>query len=90
MPADIKEFLALFVDILAEILFFAILFRIIISWIRPMGTKGTIFSFVFEITEPILSPFRRIIPRIGMIDISPIVALLVIELVRGIILSLLL
>ena len=86
---DIKGALALFVDILAELLFLSILFRVILSWVKPMGTKGQIATFIFEITEPVLSPFRRIIPRMGMIDISPLVAILVIELARGLLLGLL-
>jgi len=84
-----KAYLALFIDILAEIIVLAILIRVIMSWIRPMGSKGTLGTFIFEITEPLLSFFRKVIPRIGMLDISPIVALLVIEFIRSLLLSLL-
>jgi len=84
-----KEYLALFVDILGEIIILAILIRVIMSWIKPMGNKGNLGSFIFEITEPLLSFFRKIIPRMGMLDISPIVALFAIEIIRSFILSLL-
>ena len=86
---DIRGFIIQFVSILADLLIMAIFVRVIMSWVRPMGSKGRFFQVMFEITEPILSFFRRVIPRIGMIDISPIVAFLVIDLVRALIISLL-
>ena len=86
---EIRSYLALFVDIFAEILVLAILVRVILSWIRPMGSKGPFSTFLFEITEPVLSVFRRFIPRLGMIDISPIIALLVIQFARAFVISLL-
>jgi YggT family protein len=84
-----QAYIALFIDILGEIIILAILIRVIMSWIRPMGARGTFGTFVFEITEPLLSFFRKVVPRIGMIDISPIVALFAIEIVRSLLLSLL-
>jgi len=82
-----KAYLALFVDILAEIVILAILIRVIMSWIRPMGSKGMLSTFIFEITEPLLSFFRKVIPRMGMFDLSPIIALFTIEFVRSMLLS---
>lgn len=84
---NLRGFLALFTDVLAELIILAILIRVILSWIRPMGSKGKFFLFLFEITEPILSLFRRFIPRIGMIDISPIVALFAIQFIRVLIIG---
>lgn len=84
-----KAYLALFIDILGEIIILAILVRVIMSWIRPMGSRGGFSSFIFEITEPILSIFRKIIPRLGMLDISPIIALFAIEIARSMLISLL-
>lgn len=86
---EIKNYLAQFISIFADILIFAIFIRVILSWVRPMGAKSGFFIFLFEITEPILSLFRRIIPRIGMLDISPIVAFLVIEFIRNLLIGLL-
>ena len=37
------------------------------------------FRILYEVTEPVLMPFRRVIPRIGMLDLSPLAALLVIQ-----------
>lgn len=55
--------------------------RILLSWIRH-NPYHPIIRFIYEITEPLLSLFRRIIPPIGIIDISPIAAFFAIELVR--------
>ena len=35
-----------------------------------------------EVTEPILAPLRNVIPRIGMIDISPLVAIILLQIIR--------
>lgn len=83
------QYLALFVDIFGEIIIFAILIRVIMSWVKPMGSRGPLGNFVFEITEPLLSFFRKVVPRLGMLDISPIVALFAIEIARSFIISLL-
>jgi YggT family protein len=41
--------------------------------------SNPIVRIVWEITEPVLAPFRRVIPRIGMFDLSPLAAFLVIS-----------
>ncbi|MGG1963278.1 YggT family protein [Bacillus pumilus] len=57
---------------------FAIIIYIFMSWV-PSARETAIGAFLTNICEPYLEPFRKIIPPIGMIDISPIVALLVIR-----------
>ncbi|PCK21581.1 hypothetical protein CEY02_07265 [Bacillus pumilus] len=57
---------------------FAIIIYIFMSWV-PSSRETTIGRFLASTCEPYLEPFRKIIPPIGMIDISPIVALLVIR-----------
>ncbi|AVM23734.1 YggT family protein [Bacillus pumilus] len=57
---------------------FAIIIYIFMSWV-PSARETSIGRFLTNICEPYLEPFRKIIPPIGMIDISPIVALLVIR-----------
>ncbi|HET9200669.1 MAG TPA: YggT family protein [Dehalococcoidia bacterium] len=65
---------------LLQVLSFAILARILLSWfINPYTNSNPVFTFLIEITEPILAPLRNIIPRLGMFDISPIVAMLLLQ-----------
>ena len=59
----------------------AILGRIVMSWVAP-NSDGPIARILYDVTEPILGPIRRIIPRIGMLDISPLVAFMVMQLVE--------
>jgi YggT family protein len=58
---------------LAYILLAAIFLRVIFSWTQ-FDPRNSIYQVVYEITEPILGPIRRIMPRIGMIDLTPMVA----------------
>ena len=60
-------------QILAYVLLIASFIRIIMSW-TGMDPSNPIFVVIHEITEPILAPIRAIMPRFGMIDLSPMVA----------------
>jgi YggT family protein len=71
-------FLITFLGLLLQILWIAILIRVILSWF-PVDQSNPIVRIVWEITEPVLAPFRRVIPRIGMFDLSPLAAFLVIS-----------
>jgi YggT family protein len=59
--------------------------RALLSWF-PIGPGNPLFQLVVilnQITEPILAPLRRVIPRIGMLDISPMVALLLLQFLQS-------
>lgn len=73
-------FLLLFIRILCEVLFIAILLRVIISWFSPRPTN-MLAVILYRFTEPILAPLRRIIPRVGMFDFTPMVALIILRLI---------
>ncbi|MGE3910994.1 MAG: YggT family protein [Chloroflexota bacterium] len=72
---NISGFIRFFADTLITILSMAIIVRSLMSWFNP-SPDNPIVRFVVEITEPILQPLGRIVPRIGMIDITPMVAIL--------------
>ncbi|MGB8510576.1 MAG: YggT family protein [Pyrinomonadaceae bacterium] len=57
-----------------------IFMRIVFSW--AVSPTNRVLHFLIRATEPILGPFRRIIPPLGMFDISPIVALLLLDLLK--------
>jgi len=78
-----------FVDILFTLLELAILARVLLSWFRVDPYHPAV-AFLYQITEPILRPLRNVIPPLGMIDISPIVAMLLIGIIRQIILAVIL
>ncbi|MGI8915371.1 MAG: YggT family protein [Chloroflexota bacterium] len=66
---------------LLRVLSFAIIGRALISWFAP-GSNNPLVRLLIEVTEPILAPLRRIIPLIGMIDITPIVALFLLNVLQ--------
>jgi len=73
-----------FIDILFTLLELAILARVLLSWFRVDPYHPAV-AFLYQITEPILRPLRNVIPPLGMMDISPIVAMLLIDVIRRII-----
>ncbi len=84
-PAGI---LRLLVAWIFGILQLALIVRVISSWLR-VGEYSPWIRWAVVLTEPILKPLRRIVPSIGMIDITPLVAWLLLILVRGFVLGML-
>lgn len=74
---------------LQRIIWFLILARIVVSFLPNIDPGHPIVRFIHTVTEPILAPFRAILPttRLG-IDFSPMLALLVIDVVFRILVSL--
>ncbi len=72
---------------LVQFLGFAIFARSIISWF-PIDKNGPIFQALAAITDPVLEPLRKVIPPIGMIDISPMVAMLALFFLANVLLRL--
>ncbi len=69
-----------FVFFLIQALNIAILGRVIMSWISPSG-NDPVTPILHQITEPILAPIRRFMPQFGMLDLTPMVALLLLNLI---------
>ena len=73
---------ATYVNLLVTVLWVAILARVIISWL-PMGSQShPMVGIIYQITEPILAPIRRLIPRIGMLDLTPMIAIAILFTIR--------
>ena len=64
-----------------EVYTYIIIIRIILSLVR-LNPYQPGLRFIFEITEPLLSLFRRYIPPIGMFDFSPIAAFLFLKVIQ--------
>jgi len=80
------SWLVSFVSLLFWALELAILIRVLLSWIRP-NPYNPFVQAIYQITEPIMGPLRRIIPPLGMIDITPMVALIILQIIQEIVLS---
>ena len=84
------SFLYFIVDALLSLLIWAIIINAIISWLVAFDVINlrnrivyNVAHFLDAVTRPILRPFQRIIPPLGGVDISPIIALLVLQGVRA-------
>lgn len=73
-------------SLVLTLLFWAILIRAILSWVQP-DPRNPIVQFLDRVTSPILYPLQRIIPPLGGIDLSPLVAMLLIELLKGLLVN---
>ena len=70
--------LAQLVQVVFQIYWLLIVARVLISWVNP-DAFNPIVQGLARVTDPVLEPLRRVIPSIGPIDISPIVALLLLQ-----------
>ena len=73
----IPEILALVINIFL----FSILIIVIISWVAPGGYNPAI-SLLHSLTEPVLKPARKIVPNMGGLDLSPMVAMIALVLLE--------
>ena len=64
-----------------NLFFFVILIKIILSWVAPQN-YNPMSALLNTMAEPLLRPFRRIVPPIGGFDISPIFAIVVLKAVE--------
>jgi len=65
--------------LLINVYFFTILIQVVISWVNP-GTYNPVVSLLYSINEPLLSRARRLIPPISGFDLSPIVVIILLQL----------
>jgi YggT family protein len=73
------------IGLLSDVIYYyswAMIIYILLSWF-PNARENAVGRFLARICEPYLEPFRRIIPPFGMMDISPIVAFIVLNLARS-------
>jgi YggT family protein len=82
------------INVLFELLSILILVDVLGSWILASGTKlpdviYTILALVHRITSPIMEPIRRVIPPLGGLDMSPIIALVGLQVIQRLLASVL-
>jgi YggT family protein len=72
MPLVIVNFLQLLISVLMLL----VLARVVVSWTSPRGGGGLV-AFIYQATEPLLAPIRRVVPPTGGLDWAPLIAMLV-------------
>ena len=89
--ADAADSVVRFVDVFITVYILLILAYIITSWIRlPYSLwLNRIQRFLYDVCEPYLRIFRRIVPPIGPLDLSPMIAVIVLIVVQRVVASLL-
>ena len=86
MRAHLAEYLAVALK-LYTLLIFA---RILLSWIPSTPERlGPVTAALHSLTDPYLNLFRRVIPPLGMFDLSPVVALFVLLILRNLVIGIL-
>lgn len=81
LGAALAEIVSLFLNVY----FFAILIRVILSWVAPYA-HSPVTALLAGLTEPLLAPLRRLLPDLGGLDFSPLAALVLIQLSKMILL----
>lgn len=68
-----------------EIFTFLVYARVILSWFpaNPNGAFGQISRVIYQITDPVLLPVRRALPLVGPLDLSPIVVVIGLSILRS-------
>jgi YggT family protein len=69
------------VSMFLKFYFFAILGMIILSWIAP-GNQSPVIYLLHQLTEPVMAPFRRLLPALGGLDLSPILVFIAIQIAQ--------
>lgn len=69
------------IDVAFQVYTWILIVRIILSWVRHNPYQPVI-RFIYEVTEPYLALFRRFIPPVGALDLSPIVAFFSLQILR--------
>jgi YggT family protein len=81
-------YLEAFINVLFLGLTLAIFGRVILSWV-PTRLPWGLNDFIFSVTEPILAPIRRALPMAAGMDFSPLIALVLLQLVEQLVLRIL-
>jgi YggT family protein len=81
------------IELLFNLIYLTILGRIILSFVIPLmqgrvhPVVMNVYDVLAQITEPILAPIRRVLPTFGMLDFSPLVAILLLRLIQALVVS---
>lgn len=74
MPVSLVEVLSAILNVYT----FVLIARALMSWVNP-DPENKIVQFLYQVTEPVLAPVRRVLPSFGGLDLSVLVVLIVIQ-----------
>jgi YggT family protein len=83
----VQNVLITFIQLLVTLFWFLLIARVVLSWTNPMGGGG-LTAFIYQATEPILAPIRRILPPTAGMDWSPLIAMLLLGVILRVIVRL--
>ena len=75
------------VELIVNVFWLAILGRVLLSWFPEVNRNNPIVVIIYQVSEPILSPLRRVVPRMGSFDLTPMIAIILLWLISSILLS---
>ena len=79
-----ESLLVNFIRLFVTVLWFLIIARVVLSWTNPRGGGGVV-AFIYQATEPMLAPIRRLLPPTSGVDWSPLVLMLLLGVVLRVI-----
>jgi len=75
--------MTLIVNIIFNLIYYSVLVRVLISWM-PQSSNNNFSTFICQITEPLLSPIRNLIPTNSYhIDFSPVILLIILNFLKS-------
>lgn len=77
------------VDLLFQAFYVLLLIRVILSWVPGIDHHHPAVQFVHRVTSPVLAPIRRAVPPVGGLDLSPLVAILLLTLAQRLVVGML-
>lgn len=77
--------LATLVDLLFTLYTFLIIGRVFLSWTGMIDPYHPVAQWIYRLTEPLLRPIRDMMPQTGMYDWSPMIAIIIVFIVRQIV-----
>jgi len=77
------------VERLFQVLYVLLLVRVVLGWIPNVNYHHPAIHFIYRVTSLILDPIRRVVPPAGGFDLSPLVAILLLGLLRQVVMGVL-
>lgn len=77
------------VRLLFQLLYVLLITRVVLSWVPGVNYSHPVVHFIYRVTSPVLDPIRRVVPPVGGLDLSPLVAVLLLGLLQQVVMEIL-